>query len=132
MNQFTALFFFFFICTIVRFVTFFVRWWFIIWKFELLLYLIYNNDIFVNKKKSYSNCCPASDIQVNLFEIHCAIFYTNLHEFFFCQFISWTNWVNSGKFMDKCWISCQVMADMKKVYNYLIIINLYCSRNYLS
>ena len=27
-------------------------------------------------------------------------------------------WVNSGKFMDNCWISCQVMADMKKVYNY--------------
>ena len=52
-------------------------------------------------------------LQVILFEIDCAIFYTNLHELF-CQFISWTNWVNSGKFMDKCWISCQVMADMKK------------------
>ena len=38
-------------------------------------------------------------IQVILFEINCAIFYTNLHELF-CQFISWTNWVNSGKFMD--------------------------------
>ena len=34
------------------------------------------------------------------FEIDCAIFYTNLHELF-CQFISWTIWVNSGKFMDK-------------------------------
>ena len=63
-------------------------------------------------------------IQVILFEIDCAIFYTNLHELF-CQFISWTNWVNSGKFMDNCWISCQVMADMKKVYDDLIIINLY-------
>ena len=52
------------------------------------------------------------------------IFYTNLHELF-CQFISWTNWVNSGKFMDNCWISCQVMADMKKVYDNLIIVNLY-------
>ena len=51
-------------------------------------------------------------VQVILFEIDCAIFYTNLHEFF-CQFRSWTNWVNSGKFMDNCWISCQVMADMK-------------------
>ena len=51
------------------------------------------------------------------------IFYTNLHELF-CQFISWTNWVDSGKFMDNCWISCQVMADMKKVYDELIIINL--------
>ena len=25
--------------------------------------------------------------------------------------------------MDNCWISCQVMADMKKVYNDLLIIN---------
>ena len=63
-------------------------------------------------------------LQVILFEIDCAIFYTNLHELF-CQFISWTSWVNSGKFMDNCWISCQVMADMKKVYDNLIIINLY-------
>ena len=63
-------------------------------------------------------------IQVILFEIDCAIFYTNLHELF-CQFISWTNWVNYGKFMDNCWISCLVMADMKKVYDDLIIINLY-------
>ena len=27
--------------------------------------------------------------------------------------------------MDNCWISCQVMADLKKVYNDLILINLY-------
>ena len=65
------------------------------------------------------------EIQVILFEIDCAIFYTNLHELF-CQFISWTNLVNSGKFMDNCWISCQVMADMEKFYDDLIIINLYC------
>ena len=32
-------------------------------------------------------------IQVILFEIDWAIFYTNLHELF-CQFISWTNWIN--------------------------------------
>ena len=51
-------------------------------------------------------------------------FYTNLHELF-CHFISWANWINSGKFMDNCWISIQVLADMKKVYNDLIIINLY-------
>ena len=51
-------------------------------------------------------------------------FYINSHELF-CQFISWTNWVNSGKFMDSCWISCQVMADMKKVFDDLIINNLY-------
>ena len=62
--------------------------------------------------------------QVILFEIDCAIFYTNLHGLF-CKFISWTNWVNSGKFMDNCWISCQFMAVMKKVYDDLIIINLY-------
>ena len=63
-------------------------------------------------------------VQVILFEIDCAIFYTNLHELF-RQFTSWTNWVNSGKFMDNCWLSCQVMADMKKAYNDLIIINPY-------
>ena len=61
---------------------------------------------------------------VILFEIDFTIFYTDLHELFW-HFISWTNWVNSGKVMDNCWISCQVMADMKKVYNNLIIINLY-------
>ena len=64
------------------------------------------------------------NVQVILFEIDCAIFYTNLHELF-CHFISWTNWVNSGKFMDNCWISCQVMADMEKFYDDLIIISLY-------
>ena len=63
-------------------------------------------------------------LQVILFEIDCAIFYTNLQELFF-QFISWTNFVNSGKFMNNWWISCQVMADMKKIYDDLIIINLY-------
>ena len=63
-------------------------------------------------------------IQVILFEIDCAIFYTNLHELFF-QSISWTKWVNSGIFMDNCWISCQVMAEMKRVFDDLIFINLY-------
>ena len=43
----------------------------------------------------------------------------------FCQFISWTNWVNSGEFMENCWISCQVMADMENFYDDLRIINLY-------
>ena len=57
-----------------------------------------------------------------------AFFYTNLHELF-CQFMSWTNWVNSGKFMDNCWILCQVMADMEKFYGNLIIINLYSLQN---
>ena len=61
-----------------------------------------------------------SIVQVILFEVTCAIFYTNLHELF-CQFISWSNLVNSGKFMDNGWISCQVLADMKKVYDNLII-----------
>ena len=53
-----------------------------------------------------------SYIQVILFEI--TIFYTNLQELF-CQFISWTNWVNSGKFMDNCWIPCQVMAEFTTI-----------------
>ena len=73
------------------------------------------------KRYDFYSCLTKEFVQVILFEIDCAIFYTNLYELF-CQFISWTNWVNSGKFMDKCWISCQVMADMKKVYDDLIII----------
>ena len=64
---------------------------------------------------------PCKRLQVNLFEIDCAIFYTDLHELF-CQFISWTNWVNSGKFMDNCLISSHVMADMKKVYDDIMVI----------
>ena len=32
--------------------------------------------------------------------------------------------VNSGKFLDNCWISCQDMAGMKKVCDDFIIINL--------
>ena len=60
---------------------------------------------------------------VILFEIDCAIFYTNLHELF-CQFISKLN--KLGTFMDNCWVSCEVMADMKKkCYDHLMIINLY-------
>ena len=51
-------------------------------------------------------------------------FFTNLQELFF-QFISWTNWVNSGKFMGNSWISCQVMADMEKNCDNFITINLY-------
>ena len=65
-----------------------------------------------------------SFVQFILFEIDCAIFYTNLHELF-SQFISWTNWANSCKFMDNWWISCQGLADMEKFYDDLIIINLY-------
>ena len=52
-------------------------------------------------------------------------FFTQIYMNCFFQFISWTNWVDSGKFMDNCWISCQVMADVEKFYNDLIIINLY-------
>ena len=85
----------------------------------------YNNcSAFTVKKHKQQKITSQIPLQVILFEIDCAIFYTNLHELF-CQFISWTNWVNSGRFMDNCWISCQVMADMKKAYNNLIIINLY-------
>ena len=68
--------------------------------------------------------CKLKSLQVILFGTNCAFFYINLHELF-GQFISWTNWVNSGKFMDNSWISCQVKADKKKVYDDHIIINLY-------
>ena len=61
-------------------------------------------------------------LQVILFEIDWAIFYANLHEL---SVHDWTNWVTSGKFMDIWWILCQVMADLKKVYDDLIIISLY-------
>ena len=88
-----------------------------------LLFCVSNNIFW-----SMIICWDNQIIQVILFEIDCAIFYTNLHELF-CQFISWTNWVNFGKYMDNCWIPCQVMADMKKIYNDLIIINLYWQWN---
>ena len=81
---------------------------------------------FMSDHSSATGMRPSGKIlylQVILFEIDFAIFYTNLHELF-RQFISWTNWVNTGKFMNNCWISCQVMADMEIVYNDLIIINL--------
>ena len=57
-------------------------------------------------------------VQVILSEIDCTVFYTDLHELF-CQFISWTNWVKSGK------ISCQAVTDMENFHDNLIIINLY-------
>ena len=78
-----------------------------------------------NKRKSIYciNNLILNKVQVILFGDWLRNFLQNLHELF-CQFISWTNRVNSGKFMDNCWISCQVMADMKKVYDDLIIINL--------
>ena len=44
--------------------------------------------------------------------------------------LSVSKWVNSGKFMDNCCISCQIMADMKKGYDDLIIINLYCRSDF--
>ena len=47
-----------------------------------------------------------------------------------CQFISWSKG-KIGKFMDNSWISCQVMADVKKVYDDLININLYKIRHIL-
>ena len=80
---------------------------------------------FTQKVKDHNNFWnKILNLQVILFEIDCAIFDTNLHELF-VQLISWTNWVNSGKFKDNCRISWQVMADMKIVHDDLIIINLY-------
>ena len=58
-----------------------------------------------------------------LFEIDCAIFDTNLHQLF-CQFRNWTNWVNSGKFMDSCWISYLIWKKFRTI-SQLITINLY-------
>ena len=71
-------------------------------------------------------------IQVILFEIDCAIFYTTLHELF-CQFISWTNLVNFCKFqfLNNCWISCQVMDGMEIFYDDLIIVNLHVFTSWL-
>ena len=43
----------------------------------------------------------------------------------FCQFVIWAKFGNSGKSLDNFWISCQVMADMEKFYDNLMIINLY-------
>ena len=60
------------------------------------------------RKKLWPELFWNTYVQVILFGINCAIFYTNLNDLF-CQFISWTNWINSGKFMDNSWISCQVM-----------------------
>ena len=65
-------------------------------------------------------------VQFSYLGTYCS-FWDRLHNFLhelFCQFISWTTWVNSGKFMDNCWISCQVMADMENFYGDLIIIDL--------
>ena len=59
----------------------------------------------------HHNIKVRDNIQVILFEIDFLIFYTNLDKFF-CQFISWTNRVNSGKFMDNCSISCRAIADL--------------------
>ena len=58
-------------------------------------------------------------IQVILFEIDWPIFYTNLHELF-CQCISWTNWVNSGKFMNNCWMSSYGWHEnsLRRSHNY--------------
>ena len=56
-----------------------------------------------------------------------AQFFTRIYmnRFVSSYFISWTNWVNSSKFMDNCRISCQVMADLA-IFSYdLIFINLY-------
>ena len=55
-------------------------------------------------------------LQIILFEIDCAVFYTNLHELFW-QFKSQTNWVNS-EYHVKLW------ADMEIFYDDLIIIDL--------
>ena len=64
-------------------------------------------------------------VGLKIFDLSCKVFSLWKIKSKFCQFISWTNWVNSGKFMENYWISCHVMADMKKVHNDLTMINLY-------
>ena len=59
-----------------------------------------------------------SYVQVILFEINFLLKFTRIVS-------SIHKLIKLGKFMDHCWISCQVMADMEKFYNYLMIINLY-------
>ena len=81
----------------------------------------YDYKLFLEKRRWYvtwqQTFVHLRSVQVILFEIDCVIFYTNLHELF-CQFISWTNWVYSSRIMSK-------YGWYKKVYNNLIIINLY-------
>ena len=57
-------------------------------------------------------------------------FLRSITQFFTQIYMSWTNLGHSGKFMDNCWISCQIMADMKNVYDDLIIVNLYVLISY--
>ena len=65
-------------------------------------------------------------VQVILFEIDCAIFYTNLHELL-GQFISWANWVN-------LWTIAEYHVKLWLIWNFfyddLIIINLYMNFSY--
>ena len=90
MNQFTALFFFFF-CTIVRFVTFFVRWW----LYENLNHC-YNWFIirifFKTKNHSLSTCCPASDILRKGIYGKTAKFHVEWHKILNLDIFFWKFW----------------------------------------
>ena len=61
---------------------------------------------FVIQSKMWQKIIPdqLSDwsITVILFEINCAIFYSNLH-LHFCQFVSWTNWT-IAEYHVKVWL----------------------------
>ena len=107
--------------------------------YEILRQSNHSVDLFANQMKHLlvsSNILHKmlqSEIKYRLFFFRSIVqifTYTNLHQLF-CQFMSWTIWVNSSKFMDNYWISCKVMADMKFFYSDLIIINLYWYRNNL-
>ena len=69
-----------------------------------MLYILYSVTQYSQTLPKYSFQINLLSLQVILFEIDCVIFCMNRHELF-CQFISWTNWVNSGKFMDNCWMN---------------------------
>ena len=81
--------------------------------------------------KSNGNNCPEIDIkqEIQSFDDEYVSKSRTTYRSFFLDWLSnfytktdKTIHVNPGKFMDNCWISCQVMADMKKVYDDLIII----------
>ena len=75
---------------------------------------------FINLKNVQIKCYSFSKYSL-FFLRSIAQLFTQLYMNCFFQFISWTDWVNAGKFLDNCWISWQIMADMKEVYDNLII-----------
>ena len=94
----------------------FLMWQIILMEREKIFY-IYSGP--KQHKNEVNSCGPG----YRLFFLRsiAQFFYSNFHELF-CQFISWTNWVNFGNSAEyhvKLWLI------WKKVYDDIIIINLY-------